>query len=474
VRQDVGHQRTLAIGAIYTSQTAHGVLDLSSGPEFAAEALKHCIRKHPILSAVIINGSAEKPSFDVSNPLDLFKHIELRDLNNDLPEDKRVEQILATVSNERFLSVDRHPPWKVILSSLPDQDGSTTRVLVLFAFYHSHGDGKSGLAFHRSFFEGLQDEAARKQSAETFSSRLKPSMEEAGKLSLSWSYLLSPLLGLYLPNFLASMLGFRASATSPEDGIWGGKDFCFDPNDFRTGLAMITIGHDVTQNALQRCRSRQASFTGLLNHLIARALHAELGPRHASKTFATQIVVDLRRLFPGTFNDQTMMNCVSAYYETIASPPTLVEKWTTPTSEIWAAARNTTAGLAKCAGTLHNQPIGLLQYLHNFRSWTLGQIGKQRESSYEISNLVVFNPVLRPVEKPKISIEKTFFTQPAAAVGPCLNFNLVTTKGGPLVMTATWQHGVLDLGCVEQEADFVRRVCSRIENDIGELSMASV
>jgi hypothetical protein len=210
-----------------------------------------------------------------------------------------------------------------------------------------------------------------------------------------------------------------------------------------------------------------------LNHLIAKALHAELGPEHTSKTFGTQIVVDLRRLFPGTFNDQTMMNCVSAYYETVPSPPAH-EKWTTPTSEIWAAAHNTTAGLAKCAGTLHNQPIGLLQYLHNFRSWTLGQIGKQRESSYEISNLVVFDPVLRSAEKPKVSIEKTFFSQPGAAVGPCLNFNLVTTKDGPLVMTATWQHGILDLGNVEQEADFVRNVCSRIENDIGELSMASV
>lgn len=464
----------MTIGAIYTSQTANDLLDLSRGPEVAAEALKHCVRKHPILSAVIVNGSAEKPSFDVSKPLDLSKHIETRDLDNNLPEDERIEQILATLSNERFLSVDRHPPWKVVISSLPDQDGSTTRVLVLFAFYHSHGDGKSGLAFHRSFLEGLQDEAARKQSADTFSSRLKPSMEEAGKLSLSWSYLLSPLLGLYLPNFLASMLGFRASATSPADGIWGGKNFCFDPNDFRTGLAMVSIDRDVMQNALQRCRSRQTSFTGLLNHLIARALHTELGPRHASKTFATQIVVDLRRLFPATFNDQTMMNCVSAYYETVASPSTLAEKWTAPTSAIWAAARNTTAGLVKCAGTLHNQPIGLLQYLHNFRSWTLGQIGRKRESSYEISNLVVFDPVLRPTEKPKVSIEKTFFAQPAAAVGPCLNFNLVTTKGGPLVMTATWQEGVLEIGNVEQEAAFVRRVCSRVEEDIGVLSMASV
>jgi len=484
----VGHQRALIVGAIYTSQTANSVLDLSRGHKIATKALKHCIRKHPILSAVIVNGSAEKPSFGLLETLDLSRHIEMRDLDNNLPEDKRIEQILATVSDEEFLSVDRRPPWKVVLSSLPDQDGSTARVLVLFAYYHSHGDGKSGLAFHRSFLEGLQDEAARKEAGEMSFSRLQPSMEEVGKLSLSWSYLLAPLLGLYLPNFLATMLGFRASAVSPKDDIWGGKDFCFDPNDFRTGLAMVTIDHDTMQNALQRCRSRQTSFTGLLNQLIAKALHAELGPEHASKAFVTQIVVDLRRLFPGKFSDETMMNCVSAYYETIASPPAVAdEKWTTPTSAIWTAARHTTTELVKCAGTLHNQPIGLLQYLHNFRSWTLGQIGKKREGSYEISNLVVFDPVLRSAEtttttteKPKdlnpdaIRIEKTIFAQPAAAAGPCLNFNLVTTKGGPLVMTATWQQGVLDLGDVKQEADFVRKVCERVEDDVSTLSMASV
>ena len=42
------------------------------------------------------------------------------------------------------------------------------------------------------------------------------------------------------------------------------------------------------------------------------------------------------------------------------------------------------------------------------------------------------------------------------------------------VLTATWQEGVLDLGGVEQEAAFVRGICSHIEEDICELSMASI
>ncbi|GAB7327941.1 hypothetical protein MBLNU13_g11711t1 [Cladosporium sp. NU13] len=255
---------------------------------------------------------------------------------------------------------------RFILSSPPDQDGSATGLMVFFAYYHSHGDGKSGLAFHRSFLEGLQDKAAVKQASDMFTSRRQTSMKEAGKLSLSWSPMLAPLLGVYLPVFLANMFGFRASATPPDDSIW--------------------------------CE-------------------------HAWKTFAPQIVVDLRRLF---------------------------QHHRRPSEMRWDPA---------------HQPFGLLQYQENFRGWTLRQIGKKRGSSCEISNLVVYDPVLHhsATEKPKvfpdpIRIEKTFFAQPAAAVGPCLNFNLVTTKGGPLVTTATWQQGVLDLGDVEQEATFVREV----------------
>ena len=475
----MGHQRTLIVGASYTSNTANGVLDFSRDSDSVTKALTLCIKKYPILSAVIVDGDTEKPHFGLLETLDLSRHISIRDIGSDLPEHERIEQILSAVSDEPFLAVDQHPPWKVVLASLSARDGAATRLLVLFAYYHSHGDGKSGLAFHRTFLKGLQDAATSEQADKLSSKRLPLPMEEAGKLSLSWSYLLSPVLGAYLPSFVATLLGFRASAVAQDNGIWCGKDLSFDPNDFRTGLVMVTIDNDIMQNVLQRCRARQTSFTGILNQLIAKALYAELGPEHASKAFATQIVVDLRRLFQGTFSDESMVNCVSAYNETIPSPATLHEDWTTPTSEIWTAARNTTAGLAKCAGTLHNQPIGLLQYLNNFRPWTLGQIGKQREGSYEISNLVVFNPALPSAEQSgspphAVRIEKTLFAQPANAAGACLNFNLVTTKGGPLVMTATWQQGVLDLGDVSQEADFVRKVCSRIEEDICELAVAAV
>lgn len=487
MRQDVGHQRTLISGAIYTSTTSDEGFDLSSDRELFIKALTRCIKKHPILSAVIVDGNTETPSFALLETLDLSKHMAMYNFSRGLSEENEgIEDILADASDEQFPSVDKDPPWKVILVSLPKRDATTSRLLALFAYYHSHGDGKSGLAFHQTFFEGLHEKAALEQGAnETISElckasskELPPPMEKAGKLSLSWSYLLSPLIGAYLPNFLSTMLGFRASAVAQDSEIWCGKDLSFNPRKFRTGLAMITIEHDTMKNALQRCKARQTSFTGLLNQLIARSLRATLCPEHSNRAFASQIVVDLRRLFQDAYSDGSMTNCVSACNETIPSTSTAEQSdWTSPTNAIWTAARNTTSELTKCAGTLHNQPIGLLQYLHEFRPWTLGQIGKKRECSYEISNLVVFDPASQLGEHSSphldsVRIERTIFAQPANAAGACLNFNLVSTKNGPLVMTVTWQLGVLDVGNLAQEDAFVRNVCSSIGKDIRELAVA--
>jgi hypothetical protein len=468
----VGHQRALVVGAVYTSEASNNTLDLTKGIGPVTAALRHCIDRHPILSSVIVGGDGELPEFATPKKLDISKHVEIRHQDENLAEDSLIEMVLAEVSDEQFSSVDSTPPWKLVLMSLPSGQGSATRLLALFAYYHSHGDGKSGLAFHQTFLDGLNekstlDQVARDQSFEPCLKPLPPPIEKAGNLSLSWSFLLSPLIGAYMPTFLASMLGFRASWIAQSSDIWHGKDLTFDPNDFRTGLIMLTITHDTMRNALQRCKARQTTFTGLLNHLIARSLSESV----SAQAFAAQIVVDLRHLFKDTYANNTMTNSVSAYNETVPRTTTeSTQDWADPASDIWTAARKTSAGLKEASSTLHNQPIGLLAFLNAFRPWTLGQIGKPRECSYEISNLVVFDPP-SPSES-AVAVEKTIFCQPANAAGPCLSFNLVSTKGGPLVMTVTWQRGVLGLGQDEDEDEFVRRICSNIEGLIAELAAA--
>ena len=90
------------------------------------------------------------------------------------------------------------------------------------------------------------------------------------------------------------MLGFRASWIAQSSDIWHGKDLTFDPNDFRTGLSMLVIDHDTMRNALQRCKARQTTFTGLLNHRGSQErLRAALDAAGRAGGRVSVVVIDL-------------------------------------------------------------------------------------------------------------------------------------------------------------------------------------
>jgi len=296
-------------------------------------------------------------------------------------------------------------------------------------------------------------------------------------LSLSWSYLLSPLLGTYLPTPIASFLGIRTSWLTQEAGIWRGKQTTFDPANHSTGLVLLTIEPDTISKVLEQCRAKKATFTGLLEHLIIRSLVASDGGAVTTNAFNTGIAIDMRHLFGDRYSGGSMLNCVTGYSELVVLDHSQeTADWAAnPSSSFWEAARKTSAGLKVASSTLHNQPIGLLQYLKDFRSWTTGQIGKERETSFEISNLGAISPAVQNEEVlPDIRIEKVVFSQPAKASGSLLDFNPVSLKGGPLVMTITWQRGVLGLEEGSDETAFVRKVSLKLESLIREIAAGLV
>lgn len=427
---------------------------------------------------MIFNADTEFPEFATPKTLDLNAHLEIREAS-DLPEDERIEKLLAQVSDEQYLSLHTTPPWKVILVSLPHGEPGTSRLLVLFTTYHSHGDGRSGLAFHNSFHAGLakyftqlakdQEPIDSVYSAPT--KPLLPPIEEGGKLTLSWSYLLTPLLGSRLPPSVTSFFGLRDSWLSSEADIWRGKATYFDPENHSTGLVLMTIESATLSKILEHCRAKKTTLTGLLKHLITRTLTAPDGGAITADVFSTGVAIDMRHLFPGTYSSASMMNCVTGHSEMVQYSTTQEgSDWATnPSSQFWEAARKTSASLKVASGTLHNQPIGLLQYLKDFRPWTVGLVGKERDMSFEISNLGAFSAPKSEDAESGISIERAVFSQPAKAAGSLLDFNPVSVKGGPLSMTVTWQLGVLDLPGGADETTFVRKVCSKLESSINEI-----
>lgn len=154
------------------------------------------------------------------------------------------------------------------------------------------------------------------------------------------------------------------------------------------------------------------------------------------------------------------------------SKPTDWNNWIQPQSDspIWTAARRTTKDVAKCASTLHDQPIGLLSYLSKFRPWMQGEAEKDRDTSYEISNLGIFDPTAGS-QKGAWDVESMFFAQPANLLGGCLAFSVVTRKGGDMTVSVTWQERTLG---VEEEQAFVARICQLITQYLGEIAWTTL
>jgi hypothetical protein len=209
-------------------------------------------------------------------------------------------------------------------------------------------------------------------------------------------------------------------------------------------------------------------LTGLLQHLIARSLTSPEGGGIDASALLAGVAIDMRHLFPDKYSAASMMNCVTGYNELVHSPLCPAEDWSTnPSSEFWNACRKTSASLKLAASTVHNQPIGLLQYLKAFRPWTTSLVGKERDMSFEISNLGSFKP---KESRSGIGMEKLLFSQPAKASGSLLDFNVVSVEGGPLVVSVTWQRGVLWLADERDEDDFVRKAGGKLEGLLVEVA----
>lgn len=448
-------------------------------------ALKHCVATHPLLSAVTEGQDTELPAFTRPKVLDLQNHVEILSINNfgegatNLPEKELIQHATLRTLDSEFLSVESIPPWKLVVFALPSRheaQDSCQRLFILFAYYHSHGDGKSALAFHRTFLQGLNDtksDLTEDFVCETPSTLLPPTIEQPGKLSISWSFLLSPLCGAYLPDFLAKSLGLRASTTPKSADAWKGMKVPFDHSTLTTGLEFFNVLHTTMEKTLGLCRAHDVKFTNLLHQLVVRALSEALPSNtptgNTTGSFIAATVVDLRYILHGISSDDMSCPGPTASFELFSRSESEDWKdWTKPesTSPIWTTARQTTKDLAKCASTLHDQPIALQSYLSKFRRWVQGEADKDRDSSYEVSHLGVFEPIAYP-QKGDWDIESMFFAQPANVLGSYLAFNVVTRKGGDTTISVTWQNGSLG---ANKEQEFVSLVCRLIEKYLGEVA----
>lgn len=423
-------------------------------------ALKACIDEHPILSASIEDADTDAPIFVRPETIDLANHIEcLKESGEDLG--KRLKE----VHNKPAPFILGVPPWKCYVFTARDSnlDSQDRSFYISFAYSHAIGDGKAGLSFHRTLLAALRDSKESTEGQDSvftpLDKPLLPVIEHAVKFTLSRWYLLSVVLSEILPRTILNYLGISGVVPySPK--LWRGADHFFDAETFGTNVTLLMMSSSLLKGVLQSCKKKNARLTGLLHQAMVYALNSNLEHKYE---FVGATPMNLRPLLPEPFTDDSIGVLASGEFE-LFNPPSQFFTEDLPKrldESIWKAAQNTTERLATRAKALENQPIGLYTYIGSFKAWIQGFIGKEREGSYEITNVGVFDAGQQ--EDGNWGIYQIIFSQPADVIGTPFSCNVLSLKGGELALTFTWQPGAFGLEGEKDEGKFMRDVAADIK-----------
>lgn len=273
-REDLGFYSNIVVGATYeTGRDA--AADLQSLQTFA-RPLKRCIEKFPYLKVVVRDASTEKPFFERVTSLNPQAHLRIitHPAAGVAPaggeeEEQWKEKLLESLVDEPN-SIATTPPWRVMVLPI-----SRTRCFVAFAYSHTIGDGPAALAFHRAFLNGLrQGSAALEEAVEPTGPVAVPEFvlpdpfDMPGRLPVSWSFLLGPLLAALLPKTVGGWLGLQAHAAKVEQATWTGSDVSLDPGPNRSCVRMFAVDEARVSGAIRASRAHGAKLTGTFHQLV--------------------------------------------------------------------------------------------------------------------------------------------------------------------------------------------------------------
>ncbi|KAG8673351.1 Alcohol acetyltransferase [Fusarium poae] len=453
-REDVGYYHAVVIGAVYEFTEEINI----KSPSTYFHALRRCIEEHPFFCVTVGDRNTEKAYYERVPSINFEEHISIVQ-DPEIGTD-HLEAIGRSVEPELDRPfVSGIPPWRIVVLPL-----SPTQCHLAFAFSHSISDGIAGVAFHKSFLEGLRETPATDPSS-TIAPPKKPLPEPFDtpeRLTISWSYLLAPFLAQYMPYFLVKMLGIRVSASYVNKGTWTAGPIFFDAKTNQNKLKIRQIEASQVNKVVQLARAHDARLTAIFEQIFVRALSKAVKDNNVTN-FVGQTAINMRNSI-GMSND-VATEAVSGCYTIHAR-----SEATGPLTELeWKSAREATKEFANAAVKLDDNPIGLLRYVSSIRGWTLGKIGKKRDSSYGLSNVGVFDrDGSNMVGKNKVRVTKMTFAQPGQVGGCPISINVASVKGGHLVYTVTWQSGALGLGGDEDE--IVNEICDNLAQGFNDIA----
>jgi hypothetical protein len=438
VRHNLGLYRCVQNIARYSLNQSHNTNDLLATLE---TALAKVILRHRPLCCGIINEAKENPAFVRLESVDVSKCIEYRSLDPSTPEEYEQSLIGIIEHQHRQIWPDIHcqPPWKLIVIQNKALSSDGTVLDAIFAWHHAIADGLSGMVFHRSLQEALNDAASIKIVNHTIkipeSTNLFPPQEEIIKFKISWWFLLSAVWHKLRPKWLLpdSSPPWTAAPVAPTtEG--------YDPH-----VKLISVSSEHTISILAACREHKITLTSLLQALIASSLANRVpnansfvsttpsSPRHISGISSTSDIAVQVCSHSFTFTPDVL-----SAIRTSRTPTQI-------TGQIWEISKTFRRTLAAEIARLPVDNVaGLLPYAGSIHKMFLSKLGNPREDTFQVSNIGAFKNEVRDGQW---RIERMFFTQCGLA-GSAFTFNSVSVVGGPLIISVTWSGGDIEDGLI--------------------------
>ncbi|KFY87915.1 hypothetical protein V498_06968 [Pseudogymnoascus sp. VKM F-4517 (FW-2822)] len=435
-----------------------------------ANALHQTVQYHPSLCYGIVDQTPVKEAHFL-RLRNIFKE-DVLEFCGQSPEeaqhgdDATVAKLLQRSNTEILLDGNRKPPWRLVILKHGGQWGSESqqmrnqvqRLSIVFFANHATADGLSHMNFLRTLFHFFNN----------------PQAED-----LPWPYQVPR--DLRCPILLEDAVDLQSKdendSSQPDysaPNVWTGPNIflpsaeeyesCVAP-DHSNWAVTWPCGHlSLTRNSfgqldmvLQFCRSRQITLTGLLHGLVVTFLSREIPSGHMFRAdtpysmryltkvaddeicnhasalisdFPESLVNEIRNIAPSSSQElEVVIGIAKDYRRDMAA-----ELKISPKNNMWAAM----FGIDDWYGS------------------SLGQIGKKRGLTYELSNFgnvkVVDNV---ETDSSSLRLEKVFVSQCGSVTGPLFGCTSVSIPGGPLTMTLVWQKGGMEEQMVSGMAKYL-------------------
>lgn len=430
-RHHHGFYFNVAAAAAYTLPATYTL----PAKDYIYKACGSLIHQHPSLSAIPVDEGTKNPYFVRLPEIDLDQPICFQERRHDTPgvdsdtepeQDLELQSLLQTQHNTGF--TPPLPFWRLCILT---EAANPRHFTVVFVYHHALGDGSSGKSFHRTFLQALHDAASlspgqTKRVVTSPQTPLLPNLEAVHPLPVSIPYLLT--------------VAFKAKIWSPRDpGMWAGGKV---QSPVETQVRHVALPESLTSSLKSLCRGQSTTITAFLQTIVARALFAHLPDIYSSLKCCSS--VSTRRWLPDIITDDSLGVWVEDYYDYYNRDATSTAKFPWPEAQ---RSRNTIEATLNQKGK--NASSNLLRYVKDFhQELFLSQLGKPRVTSYELSNIgAVGVDQARDPGKPVLG--RMAFSQSANLVGAAVMLSTVTGGDGCLVLTFTWQKGVVETGLVE-------------------------